>query len=250
MFEYLNIELTNFCNKQCWFCGRAEARKQGTLELGNMDIKLFESILNQYRGSIIQFHRDGEPLLYPDLWKVGYLCRNAGKITNIVTNGILLYELREIVMEFDTVCVSVIQEDAEQFESIKKFVESCTMPVLIKFLGDYYNPEFEKLGLKTTRRAIHHPLADNMYQREPVIPEILICWDFLMKPSISWQGEFSICNRYDPKKLGIIGDCNTQTLKQIWNSDKRLEYLAWHRQGQRDRVPLCKGCIFWGVPCQ
>ena len=218
------------------------------MELGDMDIKLFKIIIAQFRGDIVQFNKDGETLLYPHLWEVGYSCRIAGKITNIVTNGLLLFDCRQEVMEFDTVCVSVHRDDEQQFESVKHFIEVTDMPVLIKFLGDYTNPEYEKLGLKTTRRAIHHPNADNQYQRHPVIPEIGICWDFLMKPSINWKGEFSICNRYDPEGKGIIGDCNTQTIKQIWNSDKRNEYLAWHRQGRRDKIPMCKGCEFWGVP--
>ena len=248
MFEYLNIELTTRCNKSCHFCGRAAARKAGTLELGDMDIKLFEHILSQYHGAIIQFHRDGEPLLYPYLWKVGYMCRSSSKVTNIVTNGILLYERRQEVMEFDTVCVSVIEDDSQQFEQVKRFVEAVNMPVIIKFLGDYYNPEFEKLGLKTTRRAIHQPLADNQYQRPSVIPELGICLDFLMKPSINWKGQFSICNRYDSSGHGIIGDCTKQSIKSIWHSEKRIEYLAWHRQGRRENIPMCKNCEFYGVP--
>jgi hypothetical protein len=172
----------------------------------------------------------------------------AGKITNIVTNGLLLWEQRGSLVEFDTICVSVHKDDDKQFESVKRFVEATDMPVLIKFLGDYCNPEFEKLGLKTTRRAIHHPLADNHYQRKPIIPELSICLDFLMKPSINWKGEFSICNRYDPDGNGVVGDCNTQTLKQIWEGEKRMEYLDYHIKGVRDKIPMCKGCEFYGVP--
>lgn len=248
MFQYLNIELTTHCNKSCWFCGRAKARQEGTLELGYMDIRLFKEILMQFTGDIIQLHKDGEPLLYPDLWKVGYLCRKEGKISNIVTNGKLLWEKRRELMEFDTICVSVIEDDIEQIENIKRFRTFCDIPILIKFLGDYHNPLFEEMGLPVTRRAIHHPIFDKGYEKPPVIPELLVCWDFLMKPSVNWKGDFSICNRYDPEGLGVLGNFNKTSLYDLWYSEKRKEWLEYHKQFNRHKAPLCATCQFWGCP--
>ena len=37
-------------------------------------------------------------------------------------------------------------------------------------------------------------------------------------------------------------------LIDIWNSPKRREWLKYHIEGRRDRVPLCSYCEFWGVP--
>lgn len=250
MIPWINIELTNRCNKSCSFCGRAKSRKDSTMELGDMDIALFRQILNQYEGQIIQFNKDGEPLLYPDLWEVGYLCRQSGQITNIVTNGILLWEKRKELLEFNTVCVSVIEDDPAQFENVKKFIEYCNTPVVIKFLGEYSNPEYDNLDVKITRRRLHNPQSDTDYHRDdsPLIPEIGICLDFLLKPSIDWQGNMYICNRFDPEGKGIIGSVRHNTPKEVWEGHLRQIYMSFHLTGQRDKVPLCTGCQYWGCP--
>jgi hypothetical protein len=48
--------------------------------------------------------------------------------------------------------------------------------------------------------------------------------------------------------LGIIGDVNKQSLEEIWNSPKRMEWLYYHKEGKREKIPLCSYCHFWGVP--
>lgn len=246
MFGFLNVELTNRCNKACHFCGRAKDRENMTL--GEMDMELFATIIRQFDGESIQFNKDGDPLLYGDLGEVGRKCKSF--VTNIVTNGILLYDRHEDLKDFDTVTISVIEDDIHQFNAVEKFIRFHDRPrVLIKFLGDYHNPEYEKLGLKTMRRSIHDPDTDTGYSNgKPVIPELGVCLDFLNKPSVNWEGEMFICNRYDPEKLGKIGDCKDETIRNIWNGNTRNLWLKHHRGGHRFRVPLCKTCEFWGVP--
>lgn len=246
MFNWLNIELTNRCNKSCWFCGRAKARSKNEVVLGDIDIVLFRHIIGQFEGDIIQFSKDGEPLLYQDLETVASACVHL--ISNVVTNGILLWEKAEIVKQFSSVCVSVIEDDQEQFITVKKFVEYHDTPVTIKFLGDYDNDEYRKLGLRTTSRAIHHSEGDWGYNgNKPVVPELGICLDFLNKPSIDWQGDFYICNRYDPDKKGRLGNCKTNSLQDMWDSRLRQEWLKYHMCDEREKIPLCRHCNFWGI---
>lgn len=245
MFNWLTIELTNRCNKSCSFCGRAKARDK--MDLGDMDLDLFKQIISQYEGDVIQFSKDGDPLLYPHLDEVAELCQD--RITNIVTNGILLWGKAETVSKFTTICVSVTERDDKQFEDVWKFVKAYSNPVTIKFLGKYDDPRYEQIGLRTTRRTIHEPKGDWNYQgRKPVIPELGICLDFLNKPSISWDGYLSICNRYDPKREAIIGDCAKNSLNSIWNGNKRKEYLKHHLSGNRGAINFCSKCNFWGCP--
>lgn len=65
---------------------------------------------------------------------------------------------------------------------------------------------------------------------------------------IKRDGRVSICIRFDPHGLGVIGDCTMTPLIDIWNSPERREWLKYHIEGRRDRVPLCSYCEFWGVP--
>ena len=67
----VNIELTSRCNKCCWMCGRRKVDRlypELKKNYGDMDFKLLETIEEQLPDDIvIQFHNNGEPLLYPRL---------------------------------------------------------------------------------------------------------------------------------------------------------------------------------------
>ncbi len=65
--------------------------------------------------------------------------------------------------------------------------------------------------------------------------------------AINRLGKVSICVRFDPKGLGIIGDAAADPLLNIWNGPKRKEWVQYHVKGRRGRVPLCNYCYFWGV---
>lgn len=247
--EYLNIELTTACNKSCPFCVRVEARDNNELKIREMSGELLDLILSQYKGSIIQFHRNGEPLLYSGLRELGEKCK--GYITNIVTNGKLLMERKDDLKYFTSITVSVYEGDVNQIEQIKSFNKQVEKPMLlVKLLGDYDNLEFDKLGIKTLKRSIHNPTKNNNYRGSlPPIPELGICLDFLMKPSIDVDGNVFICNRYDPLYKGMLGNIKKDSLDWIWNVNPlRLEWLELHKKGKRNEIPLCTECHYWGCP--
>ena len=87
-----------------------------------------------------------------------------------------------------------------------------------------------------------------IYKRSPTIPEKEVYLDLLHHLVINSKGDVSICVRFDPKRVGVIGDANKQLLEEIWNSSKRMKWLGYHKQGKRDKIPLCSYCHFWGVP--
>jgi len=86
------------------------------------------------------------------------------------------------------------------------------------------------------------------YTVEPTKPEIGICLDFLNHLSINRKGDASICVRFDPKGIGVLGNIQNQTIEDIWNGEKRMKWMEYHKQGERDKIPLCSYCHFWGVP--
>lgn len=249
MIPWINIELTNDCSGNCYFCGRNKARKAGILEVGYMPIDLVRKIAKEFKGNIVQFNRDGDVLLYENLLEIGELFKD--KIINIVTNGKLLLERKKEIQDFISITISVIEDDKEQFRIIKEYHEwKDRKPLLfVKFLGTYNNPEFEKMGIKTMRRTIHNPNGDFNYKKgKELIPEIGVCLDLLMKPSIDWQGNVHICNRYDPDNLGVIGNVKNKKLNRILDGKERQRYIEHHKKGLRHLLPLCDTCQFWGIP--
>jgi radical SAM protein with 4Fe4S-binding SPASM domain len=254
----VNVELTNRCNKSCWMCGRRRIERdypEFALQYGDMDCDLVARIARQLPPDIVvQLHNNGEGLLYPRFCEAVKLFHR--QITNIVSNGKLLLEKAdEIIGHLDSLAVSVFEKDpeaGEQFEILQKFIalKGDRKPyTVLRIIGDVDIARYKVLGLRLVHRVLHASLGSYHYRKtDPTIPEIGICWDFLHHMAINKDGTVSICVRFDPTGVGVIGDARTHTLDEIWNGEKRKEWLEHHKQGRRDRVPLCAYCHFWGVP--
>lgn len=253
----VNVELTNRCNKKCWMCGRRKVEKEHphlTLQYGDMDFSLVEKIAEQLPPNImVQLHNNGEGLLYPRFGEAAKLFHR--QTTNIVTNGKLLVEKAdEIIDNLDTLAVSVFEDDPEadeQYDILTEFlkIKGDKRPYTnIRLNGDVSSGRYENLGGLLIKRVLHSPMGSFNYKKDPTIPEIGICLDFLNHMAINREGKVSICVRFDPKGLGVIGDATRERLEDIWNSPRRMEWLSLHKQGKRNEVPLCSYCQFWGVP--
>jgi MoaA/NifB/PqqE/SkfB family radical SAM enzyme len=263
MSEYFNglycthLELTSRCNKNCWMCGRRKIDREYpeiAMNYGDMDFELVKKIADQLpEGIVVQFHNNGEPLLYHRFGEAVRLFRN--QIKSVDTNAKLLLEKAdEIIDNLDTITISVVENDPdvnEQYELVRKFlkIKGKRKPnVIYRCLGDVDKERWEKLDGIIATRILHNPLGSFKYQKKPTVPEIGICIEILNHMAINRFGEVSICVRFDPKGLGIIGDSNEQPLVDIWNGSKRNEWVKYHIEGQRNKIPLCSYCDFWGVP--
>ena len=252
----INIELSSRCNKNCWMCGRRKIERDypKLANWGDMDFALIEKIAKQLpSGIIVQFHNNGEGVLYPRFGEAVKLFKD--QIKSVDTNGKLLIEKAdEIIDNLDTLTISIFEKDPEadkQYDILKKFlkIKGDRKPLMIyRCLGDVDLKRYEELDGIVVTRVLHNPLGSFGYQKKPTIPETGICEDMLSHLAIDRFGKVSICVRFDPLRQGVIGDANTTLLEEIWNSPKRQEWLKCHREGRRDKVPLCQSCEFWGIP--
>jgi len=250
--SFINIDLTNQCNKKCWICHKTKVNDKSPIE--HIDFNILKKLSEELpKGIVLYFHYYGEPFLYPKLKDAINLFQN--QITNIVTNGkLIIKKYDEVVDNLDTLCISIFEKDPEQKEQfylIKEFLERKKEKkplTILKLIGSVnhktYN-QFNKYALITTRTLFQK--RDKNIRLSSLIPEYGICSDFLFKPLINRNGDVSICCCFDPKKLGVIGNLNNNSLEEIWNCEKRKEWIKYHMKGNRDKVPLCKECNFWGI---
>lgn len=254
----INIELTSRCNKNCWMCGRRKVDRDYpdlALDYGDMDFALLQRIAPQIpEGITVQFHRDGDALMYPRFGDAVRLFHN--HIRNIVTNGKLLVEKAdEIIGNLETLSVSIFEGDEEaesqreivgQFLALKKDQKPF---VTLRLIGNVDPTPYEGFNQLFVRRVLHAPMGSFDYvKRSPTIPEVGICWDFLGHPCINRKGDVSICVRFDPERLGVLGSLREQSLEEIWNGPRRAAWKQLHVAGRRNEIPLCSRCEFWGVP--
>jgi len=253
----IHLELTSRCNKNCWMCGRRKIDREYpeiAMNYGDMDFDLVKKIAAQLpEGIVVQFHNNGEPLLYPRFGEAVRLFKY--QIKCVDTNAKLIVDrANEIIDNLDTMTISVIENDPdgdEQYELVKKFLEikGKRKPRLVyRCLGNVDRKRWEELDGTIATRILHNPLGSFKYQKKPTVPEIGICLEILNHMAINRLGEVSICVRFDPKKLGVIGDATSASLVDIWNSPKRKEWIIDHIEGNRKKIPLCSYCDFWGVP--
>lgn len=253
----VNVELTSRCNKDCWMCGRRKVDREYpklAMQYGDMDFALVKSIARQLpSGIVLQLHNNGESLLYPRFKEAVKLFNR--QIRCIDTNGKLIVEKAgDIIGNLDTLTVSTFENDEEaneQYKLIKDFlkIKGNKKPnVIIRCLGKMSLERYKKLNCIIATRILHSPMGSFKYKKNPTVPEIGICLDLLSHIVIRRDGKVSICVRFDPHGLGIIGDCVTTPLADIWNGHKRKEWLSYHIEGKRRKVPLCSFCEFWGVP--
>lgn len=252
----VNIELTSRCNKSCWMCGRRKIEKDypELAKWGDMDWGLVETIAEQLPPDIVvQFHDNGEPLLYPRFGEAMKLFHR--QIKCVDTNGKLIMEKAdEIIDNLDTMTLSTFENDPEadeQYGLIKEFLayKGNKRPnVIIRCLGDVDLARYKELGCIIATRVLHSPMGSFAYKKSPTVPEIGICLDILSHMVIKRDGSVSMCVRFDPHGYGTIGNANATPLTDIWNGKVRKLYLQYHIKGQRDKVRLCRDCEFWGVP--
>lgn len=224
------------------------------MNYGDMDFELVKKIAEQLpEGIVVQFHNNGEPLLYPRIGEAVRLFKN--QIKCVDTNAkLIVNKAAEIIDNLDTITISVIEKDSEgdeQYELVKRFLEikGHRKPnVIYRSLGDVDTERWKELDGIIATRILHNPLGSFKYTKNPTVPEIGICLEILNHMAINRFGKVSICVRFDPKGLGIIGDAAADPLADIWNGPKRKEWVQHHVQGRRDKIPLCSYCDFWGVP--
>jgi len=255
----INVELTSRCNKECWMCGRRERdRLYKDLQYGDMDFELVKLIASQApQGIVIQLHNNGEPLLYPEFGKAVALFGQNGCITNIVTNGKLLLEKAdEVIDNIDTLSISVIEKDTdadEQYKIIEEFLKlkADKKPfTTLRFVGKVNEKRYEKFKVLKINRLLHAPAGSCNYRgKNPTIPEVGICLDFLNHLAIDVNGDVSVCVRFDPHRELVLGNIKDQDLSGLWNCPKRMEMKKLHVAGKRKQIPYCGNkCEFWGVP--
>jgi hypothetical protein len=222
---------------------------------GDMKFSLLEKIAEQVpKQVVIQFHNNGEPLLFPRLGEALDLFPD--NIRCFDTNGILLlHKADEIITKLDTLTISVVPDDSSrdsQYETVTRFLEKKgnRKPVLVyRLLGDIPGRErwYDLPGVVATR-VLHAPEGSFRYEKKVTVPEIGVCLDLLHHLVVDRLGNVFPCVRYNPMGLNLLGNLNFDSLYDMWYGFKRDLMIREHLLGNRAISPLCSKCDYWGCP--
>ena len=107
----LQLEVTNDCNLDCDICMRKTSKRR----IGYLDFEDFRKLpLKDFKE--IAFHGWGEPFLHPELFEMIDHANSLGIRTSLITNGTLLEERMEELLEsgIDSIAVGIFAIDGKK----------------------------------------------------------------------------------------------------------------------------------------
>lgn len=103
----VEIDPSNLCQLDCEFCINRAYRKQNAVNLGlNAYIRLV-SDLKRLGVESITFTGGGEPLMHPQFKEMVYIAKSFGFEIGLITNGVFLDRVLDIINEFEFIRVSL-----------------------------------------------------------------------------------------------------------------------------------------------
>ena len=264
MPEIVQIEATNICNAKCTFCPRDDMKRRQ----GVMGMDLYRKVVDECASlgiSHVRMHNYGEAFVDKQLpAKIAYAKSKGIPEVGVITNGSLLGpEVARAVIEagLDAINISLDAAGKATFESTRigltydKVIAN--VEGLVRIRGELGRRR-PKLILSFVRQdnsaeeqafidhwsavadKIHitelHNWAGTLKRRADVnVP----CYRQWLTFTVLWDGRVSLCCA-DLDGHVVLGDLNSQTIADIWNSDAyrrvRREHLA---SGGPD---ICRNC--------
>ncbi|GGK06741.1 hypothetical protein GCM10010123_40630 [Pilimelia anulata] len=225
-YTMVAIETMSGCNYRCSFC------PVGTMKMptGRMPLALYEKLLDQLADftGVLHPYLFNEPLLdrrLPELVRMAAERTRAS--ISIQTNGSKLTpELAEELTRYATVVVNDYTTDNSVLDRLRRY------PARPRLVLVDRNPD-----ATLTNRAGNVP-------NRPTVRLKQFCARPFTEFYVTHDGRAVLCCQ-DWGYREVMGDLNTETIEQVWHSERYAAVRA--RLLRRERTGLCAGCDFPGI---
>jgi MoaA/NifB/PqqE/SkfB family radical SAM enzyme len=239
LFSWVDLNLTELCNRKCVFCPRADPDLYPNQNL-NMSRTLVEKIAAElegieYRGVVV-LCGFGEPMLHPELADIVRAFGPRIRI-ELVTNGDKLDAAAAATLAEAGVDYFVVSmyDGPHQRARFEKVFQDAGVDTDTYILRDRWHAEEDDFGLKLTNRAgtIH------VGRQDPIVPTHP-CYYPAYSLTLDWNGDALLCVQ-DWNKRVKAGNVFAQSLMEIWTSPILSRYRDRLFLGKRTVAP-CKNC--------
>jgi len=278
------LEPTNLCNFRCTYCPTGHKHLRRQRPNGSMSLSAFKNIIDGFSElppvRRFNLYKDGEPLVndaFPDM--VEYL-HKSGATEQIwtKTNGALLSPERNkrlAEIPLDMLGISIVGVNNGQYRAL------CDVHIdyseLVDNIADLYSrtgdlqiyisirdanltdeevakfyADFEPISDFCAVEGLHgwsdsavmdfRLGTDNSFDGTEIV-ERQVCPLTLCALGINWNGTVSPCNE-DWKHGALVGDLNTQTVADVWHSQKLHDFRMMHLEGRRAENEMCGNCHY------
>lgn len=141
-----------------------------------------------------------------------------------------------------TLSASSIQYDGAQMNKMKSFLEENIIPYVDKH---YWLPLYTHADFATRREEElgYKPNAGNI-GRIGALRDPLPCWSVFTEGHVRADGGLSVCC-FDGTGKFVVGDLNTMSFMDAWNSEKFQWFRAAHIKKDVTGTP-CENCVAYG----
>jgi hypothetical protein len=262
--EIVQVESTNICNARCVFCPRDEMKRRQ----GVMDAALYRKVVDDCAAlgiRHVRLHNYGEPFVDRQLTeKVAYAKQQGIAEVGVISNGSLIDEhVARAVIEagLDAINISLDAAGKDTFESTRVGLKYDKVIANVEGLVRIRR----ELGRKRPKLILSFVRQDNSAEEQAFIDhwsavadKIHItelhnwagtlkrrsdvnfpCYRQWLTFTALWDGRVSLCCA-DLDGHVVLGDLNTQTIADIWNSEA---YRTVRREQLASGGPaICRNC--------
>ena len=269
----IDIELTNYCNLKCIMCPATIYKYRNK---GYMREELYKKIIDEaslLKVPAVKLIWRGESLLHPKIIEFIKYAKSKGIIDVLLnTNATLLTkEMSEKLINagLDKLFFSFDSPYKEKYEKIRK---GAKYEKVVKNIRDFFeirtrmesNTPITRVGMVKMDQD-EKEMSDFIEMFEPFVDCVAYTDAFYVKENIrdlsnnqyissefccpmpwqrlviSWQGKCYPCCR-DEKELYCVGDVNTESINNIWKSEKMNQLRNQHMKGEWNKLEVCRIC--------
>lgn len=265
----LQMETINVCNAACVFCPYPKMQRPKGWMTPGLSTKIMTEAADIPQITHVTFTGLGEPLLDRELENRIHKARSLNRnwMIDVYTNGHSLTHDRAISLAetgLDVLYVSLNAVKPSQRVEIMKLDDYDKVVEQIRFASDLkaYKVVVKGISSKDLFEVGDHEQffqnwggtvasggqgflhlegnwAGAMYPMRT--KPTSACGRALNQIMVLWDGRVSLCC-FDGEGEEILGDLNTQTIREMFNGPKALGIRTAHNEGRRATIPLCANC--------
>jgi len=265
----VDIELSTICNLKCPMCYTITKEFKSRVCTQLMEKNLFIKIIDEIAGKVpaVRLSLRGEATLHPDFIFCIEYCKNKGiKEVSFLTNASKLnkeyfMQIAKAGVDWITISIDGVGETYESIRNPLKFADTLQKvkdiyeikekngwkkPV-IKIQGiwsairenpsEYYNTFVSYVDLIAFNPLIDYSAKD----KNVVYEEYFLCPQLYQRLVVGSDGKSLLCAN-DENGEHILGDVSTDSIYNIWHSDKLREVRELHKKGDFEKLKVCKNC--------
>ncbi len=264
------LESTAKCNLYCPMCPRSIY----TFDNENMDLELYRKIIQDCKDYVefIWPYGIGEPMIHPNIFEMIRITRDAGVRSGMSTNATLMDDRRADLLLDSGLDYVILAFDGASKETYEKYRTGATFEKTRENILNFLQKKIDrKSSIYVVLQMVM--LKDNEHETDayrelwdiPGVDEVRFKrdetrMDGAMIPDadlkgqrrnpchLLWRGPMYV--RYDGVafpccymwKEPPVGDLKTQSVMEVWNSERMINLRKAHLTGDLEGFPACQTC--------